>query len=593
MQVMSDRTQEASQPMTAGPILLPGFAVKGVASLGEWVEVGPLRKMNFFVGKNNHGKSTLLKASKSFCLGPHQVGTLNPERKVLGHISETARIHHPNLPWKHFLKAAQAEKLGVITAAEELAFWLNLENGFRFRPEISADEERAWRRVLQLANWAELPQVLLNATGLVPEASPEAVLPEWRMIPAFRQIVEPTGGQIDLEAGAGVIRELQRWQTPDSKEATYARDLLAFQRLTELLQDVLEDDTARFQVPHSLRTIQVVTRQHATPLDIDELGDGIKQVIMIGASALRNSNMVICLEEPEIHLHPGLQKKLIAHLQERTSNQYLVATHSTHILDAPGAAVFHIVHDGSRTRLANVVKVDDLVRVSEDLGYRASDLLQANYVIWVEGPADRLYWRRWLELVDPVLSEGVHYTIISYGGSLLADLSLHGGAIPLAEPGSRLTRSDTLRTDLVDVLKLGRNCTVIADSDKPTREADLRPLIKQLQDETHSQATGRLVVIDDVRTVENLLPPAVLTDAVRTVHKVAGAEFTTTTDRYYGDPFEKLRTVPDKVKIARAAIQLLTSVDQIEVGSHLKALQELAGRIREINGLPPRTAEAV
>ncbi|MDQ1742215.1 MAG: hypothetical protein QOE23_554, partial [Pseudonocardiales bacterium] len=450
---MIARVLESLPSTMAGPILLPGFAVKDVASLTEWVEVRPLRKINFFVGKNNHGKSTLLRASKAFSQGPHHPGDAAPARKVLCRIAESAGVHHMNLPWEYFLRAACGENLGEVNAAGELEFWLELESGFRFRPSIPPGDVKAWNRVLNPAYGNNLLQVLMNATGLIQDPGDEVALPPWRIIPAFRQITERPDGHTDLEAGAGVIRELQRWQTPDSKEPTYPGDLLAFQRLTELLQDVLEDDTARLQVPHSLRAIQFVTRQHSTPLDIEELGDGIKQVIMIGASALRNSDTIICLEEPEIHLHPGLQKKLIAHLQERTDNQYLIATHSTHILDTPGAAIFHIVHDGARTRLANVIKVDDLVRVSEDLGYRASDLLQANYVIWVEGPADRLYWRRWLELVDPTLREGVHYTTISYGGSLLADFSLRGGDIQVDQPDTSLSRSETLRADLVDVLK--------------------------------------------------------------------------------------------------------------------------------------------
>jgi putative ATP-dependent endonuclease of OLD family len=59
----------------------------------------------------------------------------------------------------------------------------------------------------------------------------------------------------------------------------------------------------------------------------------------------------------------------------------------------------------------------------EDLGYHASDLLQSNGVIWVEGPTDRLYLLKWLELTGLKAKEDLDFTIMFYGGRLLSHLS--------------------------------------------------------------------------------------------------------------------------------------------------------------------------
>lgn len=144
----------------------------------------------------------------------------------------------------------------------------------------------------------------------------------------------------DPDSGVGLIAEPQRWRSPDTKDPAHARDEQRFQRLNTLLQDVLEDASAWIHIPYDLSAIQVETAQAGRRLNLDELGDGIKQVLMIGAAALRHENTLICVEEPEIHLHPGLQRKLIIHLRERTTKQYLIATHSTPMLDARGAAIF-------------------------------------------------------------------------------------------------------------------------------------------------------------------------------------------------------------------------------------------------------------
>ena len=55
---------------------------------------------------------------------------------------------------------------------------------------------------------------------------------------------------------------------------------------------------------------------------------------------------------------------------------------------------------------------------------RTSDIrlviLQANCVVWVEGPSDRIYLKHWIEAVTSELIEGLHYSIMFYGGRLLS-----------------------------------------------------------------------------------------------------------------------------------------------------------------------------
>ena len=61
--------------------------------------------------------------------------------------------------------------------------------------------------------------------------------------------------------------------------------------------------------------------------------------------------------------------------------------------------------------------------ICNDLGYKASDLLQTNSIIWVEGPSDRIYINFWLNEIDDSLVEGVHYSIMFYGGRLFSHLT--------------------------------------------------------------------------------------------------------------------------------------------------------------------------
>ena len=68
-----------------------------------------------------------------------------------------------------------------------------------------------------------------------------------------------------------------------------------------------------------------------------DVGFGVSQLLPIVVELLARSNSVLCIEQPEIHLHPALQTELGDLLIEATSatgraNQVLVETHSEHLV---------------------------------------------------------------------------------------------------------------------------------------------------------------------------------------------------------------------------------------------------------------------
>lgn len=68
-----------------------------------------------------------------------------------------------------------------------------------------------------------------------------------------------------------------------------------------------------------------------------DVGIGISQVIPLMIDLITRRDAVICIEQPEIHLHPGLQAELADLLIETTrelgrANQVIAETHSEHLL---------------------------------------------------------------------------------------------------------------------------------------------------------------------------------------------------------------------------------------------------------------------
>lgn len=126
---------------------------------------------------------------------------------------------------------------------------------------------------------------------------------------------------------------------------------------------------------------------------------------------------------------------------------------------------------------------------------RASDLVQVNAAVWVEGPSDRVYLRHWPSQVASELREGVHFSLLFYGRSLLRYLSPEDPAVD----------------DFVSLPRVNRNFWVVIDSDRTDADDSLNPT-KQRVIEELAQAgprTGSWVTAG--YTIENYLPPVVCT----------------------------------------------------------------------------------
>lgn len=121
------------------------------------------------------------------------------------------------------------------------------------------------------------------------------------------------------EAGESVISEINKWL--ESFEIPYDINVnnLGDETIGDVISVILKDK----------RTNTLVT-----PADV---GFGIGQVMPIVTEAIASKNITICVEQPEIHLHPRLQ----AHLADLfidsvnpagKNNQWIIETHSESLM---------------------------------------------------------------------------------------------------------------------------------------------------------------------------------------------------------------------------------------------------------------------
>lgn len=313
-------------------------------------------------------------------------------------------------------------------------------------------------------------------------------LPAVFIIPDIRKI--DASDQYNYD-GRGIIKTLASWQVPKlGQESLEAK----FHRLNGLLQRLLRTPNVHLEVPPEGDVILV--RRNGLRLPLSSYGTGIHELIILAIAVFTRDNVIFCIEEPEIHLHPLLQKEFLRFLIQETSNRYILATHS-HALMTPGSDcnVVHLWQEEGVTRSRTVESTEHSLEILHDLGIDASDLLQARSVIWVEGPSDRIYINHWLALVAPNLREGVDYSIMFYGGRLLSHLSLDREGFPNPD-------------DLIPLLRINQHSAVVIDSDRSKAGDALSETKERVRSEC--ERSGILCWITEGREIENYLPADVI-----------------------------------------------------------------------------------
>ncbi|CAG0994745.1 hypothetical protein MTYP_02489 [Methylophilaceae bacterium] len=244
--------------------------------------------------------------------------------------------------------------------------------------------------------------------------------------------------------------------------------------------------------------------EHKGRIPLSQSGSGLKTIILIlvyihlvpiiEKKAL--SNFVFGFEELENNLHPALLRRLLSYIYQQAKTQgciFFLTTHSNVEIDlfskCEDAQIIHVKHDKQRAYCRTVKTYIENRGILDDLDVRASDLLQSNCLIWVEGPSDRIYLNRWIELwSDGKLSEGNHYQCVFYGGRLLSHLSSE-------EPG--------LVHDAVAILNVNKNFAILIDSDKHNKAIPLNATKKRIINEVESN--GGFVWVTKGKEIENYI----------------------------------------------------------------------------------------
>lgn len=257
--------------------------------------------------------------------------------------------------------------------------------------------------------------------------------------------------------------------------------------------------------------------------EIHHLGDGLQSILAITylpfLYSLRQQPAFFFIEEPELFLHPGSQRRVIEILDELDIHTYFITTHSNHLLD--------LTIDFPRITISTVRKVLPSDEGAEKvasfqlqtldnnaqsslalLGTRNSSVFLVNATIWVEGITDRWYFRAMLDMYmrsldvstdnqksNRIFREDAHFAFVEYGGANITHFSF----LDYEERP-------------IGVKTLCGEAMVIFDNDNGNNKARKDKLKERLGDRACELPC---------REVENLLPPLILRQIIAEYEGIA------------------------------------------------------------------------
>ena len=343
--------------------------VQETKGITEPIVLNELGKINIVCGKNNSGKTSLLEGinTKDKSVEGKRISS-NDIDTIVTIISGGTRWSiedHPNSPEGKIYRKIIEE------VSQKREVWFS-DEAIVFDEGVDESYAHSQLRRLQRGN----ARTGFNAA--FQERATTILLPPKRQLDLT---VAVNSGEDIQPIGKGILNYLFFAKNQPTSDDNYKIAQSLRTAFTEISSgysyDVFIEKNNFLKLRYSMKGKQWI--------DAIDCGLGLQDLLIILYFSIHPNFDVVLVEEPESHLHPELQKKLLIYLKEDSKKQFFISTHSNIFLNnALVDRVFFTYYEGA-------VKVTDATSRSSilnDLGYSVSDNLMSDLVILVEGPKD-------------------------------------------------------------------------------------------------------------------------------------------------------------------------------------------------------------
>lgn len=358
--------------------MIKNFKIKSFKGL-ESVEVKDCAGINIVVGKNNAGKSSVLHAIDIACLSL-DVGNWN--------------AFHPKLDIKDLFNEIGAFEISMnIDGVDK-----TIKSTDRFGPQITPAHTKSGDSRCILI-YPDTGGNLLRRQHRTPKQTIDMV--------KAKNFTEVNALEI-LYAIKFYASRNENGFTPDSYKSLVQEVINYFPDLTSISSDRTEHDIAT-----------LTYEEYGKKLDILYSGTGLKHFIDILIKSTLSKAKIILLDEPEMGLHPDLQRRFIDYISKLAQDkgiQFFISTHSPVFLNYSKEFAFYRMLNTKGKR--QILKIDSEAThtVLSDLGIRPSDLFNQDICLLVEGASEVVFFEHIIRNLYKSDFEKIGVGIIQYGG---------------------------------------------------------------------------------------------------------------------------------------------------------------------------------
>lgn len=129
----------------------------------------------------------------------------------------------------------------------------------------------------------------------------------------------------DVAVGTHFIDTWYQWKSGPNKQQNRR-----IEEVTEDIRGVFGFDKLEINAAHGAKALQVIVDRK--PYRLEEHGAGLSQFVLVFGNAAIQSPAYILIDEPELNLHPTLQRNFLTRLASYASEGIIFATHSIGLL---------------------------------------------------------------------------------------------------------------------------------------------------------------------------------------------------------------------------------------------------------------------